>query len=72
MAELTCADCGSPMQQRYIILTMAGDCRRIPDGHPVCTDEECRRKQLEQDRADQADRDESAIQRAIEAGVILP
>lgn len=69
---MVCADCGSPMRQRFIILTMAGGCERIPDGPPVCSSEECRQRQLEQDRADQGARDEEAIQRAIERGVILP
>lgn len=70
--SLTCADCGSAMRQRYIILTVAGGCERIPDGHPVCSSEECRQRHLEQDRVDQAARDEAALSRAIERGVILP
>lgn len=72
MPEITCGDCGSPMRQRYIILTMAGGCQQIPDGHPVCTSEDCRARHLEQDRVDQAARDEAAIQKAIASGVILP
>lgn len=68
----TCGDCGSPMRQQYIVLTFKGGCQRIPDGHPVCTNRECIDRQREQDRADQKVRDEAALQRAIERGLILP
>jgi hypothetical protein len=67
----TCGECGSPMRQTYIVLTFAGGCQRIPDALR-CTNDVCLTKQREQDRADQKVRDEAALQRAIERGVILP
>ena len=69
---MRCGDCGSPMHQTYIILTFDKGCQRIPNGHPVCTNEECREQHRKQDRADAKARDEAAMQRAIERGVILP
>ena len=68
----TCGECGSPMRQRYIFLTFASGCERIPDGHPVCTNQACIDRQHEQDRADQKAQDDAALQKAIDRGVILP
>lgn len=70
-AATECGDCGSPMRQTYIVLTFAKSCERIPD-QLVCTNEECRERQRVQDREDQRARDDAAMQRAIERGVILP
>jgi len=67
----TCGECGSPMRQTYIFLTFDKGCQRIPDALR-CTNDDCLRQQREQDRADQKARDEAAIQKAIERGVITP
>lgn len=71
MSAATCGDCGSPMRQTYIVLTFESGCQRIPSDL-VCSNNGCRDRHLEQDRADQAERDEAAMKRAIERGVILP
>lgn len=65
----TCGDCGAPMQQTYAFLTTSGGCQRVPAGL-TCSSEPCRDHQRALDRADQAARDERAIERAITQGVI--
>lgn len=66
-----CGDCGSAMRQTYSHLTFAGRCEAVPTGL-VCTNEECRARHAEQNRADRDARDEAALERALAAGVIVP
>lgn len=68
----TCADCGSPMVRRPAMFLCGPGMSGPVYGDPECSGEECRRRRLEEDRADQARRDEEAIARAVEAGVIDP
>lgn len=67
---MDCTICGKPMRRTYIVLTLAAECRRIPSGW-ACT-EECEEERTRQRRIGQAERDEAAIQEAIERGVIDP
>lgn len=71
MSAATCGDCGSPMRQTYAHLTSVGACKAVAMGL-VCTNQECLDRQRAQDRADQEARDEAAITRAVELGIIDP
>ncbi len=69
--DLTCARCGPAARQTYAVLTFGNGCDRMPLGIE-CTNDECLAEQRAEDRADQKRRDDEAMARAIERGVILP
>lgn len=72
MAAVTCADCGSPMVRRAVAYLCGGGGPGAVYGDPECSNTECRRRQREQDLADQTAREKAAIADAIARGVILP